>query len=109
MKLPRPRFTLRRLMVAVAVAACLLGLEATRRRWDDASTGYRLLAEAYLQKARDASEKATRIAIALRSDEAPEIAREQRLADRWGALMRKYSRAADRPWLPVEPDPPGPE
>jgi hypothetical protein len=33
MKLPRPRFTVLRLMVAVALVALLLGVEATRRRW----------------------------------------------------------------------------
>jgi hypothetical protein len=26
----------------------------------------------------------------------------------WGALRAKYERAARRPWLPVEPDPPQP-
>ena len=29
-----------------------------------------------------------------------------RMAAHWGALRAKYERAARRPWLPVEPDPP---
>jgi hypothetical protein len=33
MKLPRVRFTLRRMMMAIALVALLLGVEATRRRW----------------------------------------------------------------------------
>jgi hypothetical protein len=31
-----------------------------------------------------------------------------RRAAYWGALREKYERAARRPWLPVEPDPPPP-
>jgi hypothetical protein len=31
-----------------------------------------------------------------------------RRAAYWGALRGKYERAARRPWLPVEPDPPQP-
>jgi hypothetical protein len=33
MRRPQLRFTLRRMMIAVAIAALLLGVEATRRRW----------------------------------------------------------------------------
>ena len=33
MRVPRLRFTIRGMMVAVAVAAVVLGVEATRRRW----------------------------------------------------------------------------
>jgi hypothetical protein len=109
MRPPRPRFTIRRLMIAVVAIALILGLEATRRRWMGASTTYHIRAEGYWRKARDASEKAWRLALTLRSDDAPEIAREQRLADHWGSLMKKYRRLADRPWLPVEPDPPEPK
>jgi hypothetical protein len=32
-----------------------------------------------------------------------------RRAAYWGALRVKYDRAARRPWLPVEPDPPRPD
>jgi hypothetical protein len=33
----------------------------------------------------------------------------QPLIDYYAALRRKYERAAARPWLPVEPDPPPPQ
>jgi hypothetical protein len=29
-------------------------------------------------------------------------------ADHHALLGKKYKRAADRPWLPIEPDPPAP-
>ena len=50
MRLPRPRLTIRWMMVLVAVAALALSVEATRRRMADLSL-------AYLGRAREYSNK----------------------------------------------------
>jgi hypothetical protein len=50
----------------------------------------------------------TRRAAQLRTT-ARNIAFFSRLAGYHAAMARKYWHAADRPWLPVEPDPPPPE
>jgi hypothetical protein len=104
-----PRFKIRRLMFVVLACALALGAEATRRRWRDASSAHRAMAEACWRKACEASERATRLAGVLQRDEAPEVARLQRRADYWGALMKEYRRAAEYPWLPVAPAPPEPK
>jgi hypothetical protein len=43
MGLPRVKFKVRQMMIAVAIAALLLGVQATRRRW----AAYRLEAAYY--------------------------------------------------------------
>jgi hypothetical protein len=89
MRLLRPRFTVRRLMVAVAVVGVVLGigsdLDRRRRRFLDLRSYYR-------EKAVIHSECWTRI-----------------VSMRDYYLSRKYERAARYPWLPVAPDPPEPE
>jgi hypothetical protein len=114
MRMPRVRFTVRRLMIAVAVAALLLGGDVLWRK----RAGY--LARANVEAA---SEMQSRALIkvyesAIETSAAPSVAdgyrhwvevhREE--ADYHGRLRRKYERAARYPWLPVEPDPrwPGP-
>jgi hypothetical protein len=130
MRIPRIRFTLRWMMIAVAIAGLIIGAETLRRRGDSFRR----------RSAYHAAEVATshRNAEDLRHDE--EVAREQRtfayrvgdettgpmdLLDRikqrqkdrsamkgriaWHESMeRKYARAASRPWLSVEPDTPEP-
>jgi hypothetical protein len=96
-------------MIIVAAVALALGVEATRRRWRSASSAHLALAEACWRKAYEASERAGQLARALHSDEAPEVAREQRRADRWGEQMEAHRRAARYPWLPIAPDSTGPE
>ncbi len=44
--------------------------------------------------------------VSLASEEAEKCLR---WAAHWGALRVKYERAARRPWLPLEPDPPRPD
>ena len=46
MRLPRVRFTVRRMRIAVAIAALALGAEATRRRW----ASFRVMAKDFAQK-----------------------------------------------------------
>jgi hypothetical protein len=105
MKLSRPRFTVRRLMVVVALAALLLGVIAgveNRRR------SFLSLVDAHRAGM-----------IAWEEGDPSETSRERfdlsgrkvSLKDhRWHLQMaEKYERAARYPWLPVAPDPPAPE
>jgi hypothetical protein len=108
-----PRFSLRWLMVAVAVAALLLGGVVLWRK--------RIL---HLERANveAASEMQSRALIkvygsAVTTSAAPSVAEGYRHwvevfreeADYHGMLRRKYERAARYPWLSVAPDPPRPE
>jgi hypothetical protein len=101
----RLRITIRALMIVVLACALALMAEAMRRR----SSAQLALADACWRKACLDSDRASWVAQVLRRDEAPEVARLQRRADRWGALMEEHRRAARYPWLPVAPDPPAPE
>ena len=86
MRLPRPRFTVRRLMVAVAIVATVMapGAILWRRSADLARRG------------REHDRRAAECASTYLSGY------HERLAE-------KYATAARRPWLPVEPDPPEPK
>jgi hypothetical protein len=112
MRLPHVRFTVRRLMVAVAfVAATSLLLEMNQR-----AALYRATASHHATLSREWLGIASR----LRSDEAlltgaPGREAEatagwlERMAPYHDSLMRKWARASQYPWLPVAPDPPEPE
>jgi hypothetical protein len=95
MRVPRVRFTVRQMMIAVAVVAGLASVEAMRRRSSDLQ-----------EHAESHKVEACGIALGIRPD--PE--------HRWEAwiayhmmLSRKYERAAAHPWLPIAPDPPEPK
>ncbi len=109
-----PRVTVRRLMILVAIAGLLL---AAGRAWN--------LRADYLLRA-SYHESRARILEVIRDRGEPSYFRpadrsrpalDRAEADRrhaasvayHEALRRKYEAAARRPWLPVEPDPPGPE
>jgi hypothetical protein len=101
MPLPRMRFTVRRLMVAVAVVAvAIAGIDLAHK-----AIGYRLAASrhAMIQHGLVLPE----------SGPAELIERAKRHNDKLRAyhesLRRKYEFAASHPWLPVAPDPPEPE
>ena len=82
MCLPRPRFTIRRLMVAIAVIAILLttGLVLNDRR-----RRFALLANDH----------------GLKAIEEIKAKRQSRHLELW----EKYTYAAHHPWLPVAPEP----
>ena len=123
---PRFRFTVGRLMVAVAVLALILGtgviwrrsrafallsdahaLEAGRlaERWLDQATGGTINRD--VAGLRGEEDRRRRLKLAEEQDRsASEI---RRALDRQLALAEKYRRASRRPWLTVEPDPAGPE
>ena len=119
MRLPRPRLTIRRLMIVVALVGAALGGEKMRRvraeraskaafheSWADvwAEDGSRM--DGIMDQARHLDDDALRQRLV-------DFARERentRAHERWDREMAtKYARAAARPWLPLEPDPPAPE
>lgn len=101
--MPRPRFTVRRLMLAVAVAAVVLTtVQWWRRRasYAERAEYHRRWSESKHSFTPDGmSEEQMRRAFA-------EMAAENRFHR---DLARKYEHAARYPWLPVAPDPPLPE
>jgi hypothetical protein len=93
MRLPRVRFTVRRMMVAVAVLSLLIGwgIESGRRE-GRFRTAARVHWLASFGRAPDGPGQVTEAGL------------------RWHDRMaEKYDRAARYPWLPVEPDPPEPK
>jgi hypothetical protein len=88
-----PRFRLRTLMVAVAVAAVVLGL------------GARSLA--FRQRAECCRTRFEPVCGEYRPETPAEIAEDRRRTYH-AHLWAKYERAARYPWLPVWPDPPEP-
>ena len=111
MRVPRVRFTVRTLMVLVAVVAIILGGMILRQR-----------AASYRQRAAQFGWVATGLRQSAASGNAaflhptptgPGTPMTQAMSLRWAeyyaGLRAKYEHAALYPWLPVEPDPPEPE
>jgi hypothetical protein len=95
MRLPRLRFTVRRMMVAVVILAVPLGAIAELRRRHE---HYRWLASYHAGKAGITNMNP--------SSPRPTFGT---LREIWRYdLSRKYMEAAARPWLAVAPDPPDP-
>ena len=115
MPLPRVRFTMRRMMIAVAIAGLISGGAAIGRRWQSlraravyhATEEWRmrtLVRGGFLHET-DAAGRRKRREVNDGADR--ERARELVL---YHALMNdRYQRAARRPWLSVPTDPPEPE
>ena len=100
MRLPRVRFTVRCMMVAVAVVAVVFGGVHLRQR-----------ANLYREKARQHAQMESIIAAvyALSIPPDPQLAPLNAARHTYHAAMRaKYDRAASRPWEYVPPDPPEP-
>jgi hypothetical protein len=99
MRLPRLRFTVRRMMVAVAVVALVLGAVALGVRSGE-----------FRNRARYHEVMAASPLLGVKP--APPVFDPVRYTPKWSAyharLKRKYERAARRPWLFVAPDPPLP-
>src|SRR4051812_4169586 len=115
MPLPRMRFTVRRIMGAVAAVAVLLGLYGGFLHLARRAEGFRRLAHVHADE-----EAFLREIIAISGEGAsvdffPGLALPSRrvtaraVADLHASLKWKYERAARFPWLPVAPDPPEPE
>ena len=108
MRLPRFSFrlTVRRLMVAVAIVAVVIGIvtELDRRR------------ERYTRLARQHSvvrDELHKFLVVVPPSGSLEFFGDRRaiaeLVGYHGRLKAKYEEAARHPWLPVEPDPPEPK
>jgi hypothetical protein len=121
MRLPRVRFTVRGLMLAVAVVAIPLTimyqLRERRRRFGVIASAEARRAEMWLQRGGGYFDNRGDAYVSL-----PEAAKERLQRSRGPAKYRalklalhhwelesKYRGAALRPWLPVPPDPPEPE
>jgi hypothetical protein len=114
MKLPRVRFTVRRMMLAVAIVALTLEGSIVWNRYTYCRNRTAMLAAqvAYLRgfAAKAPSPKAVirGFVIELRPGTPPVQATGETIRD-WTAyletLARKAERESRRPWLPVEPDP----
>jgi hypothetical protein len=128
MRLPRLRFTVRRLMIAVAIVAVLIvaglhvetAIRFSRRAsihaggevfWREQEQWHREMAKKLLT-----SHERLKL---LRVDDTWNIEHAESFnleadkikswADFHASMKAKYRAAARRPWLPVEPDPPSPK
>lgn len=118
MRPPRVRFTVRRMMMAVAVAAVLFAgvielprLWALRRQYLGFAEKYGYW-ETRVNGAVGIRQEITYYSIRLPRGPEPSPARLARMkaeAAYYARLRAKYERAARYPWLRVEPDPPLPE
>jgi hypothetical protein len=107
MKRPHLRISLRRMMILVAIVAVLMGCELMRRQraaclerlaW--LAGRERMLKASDPEEGREIASPYLKHGKQMGVGEAlEEIARQR----------RRYEYAASHPWLPVEPDPPGPE
>ena len=132
MRLMRTRFTVRRMMAVVAIAAILLGpgLQAWRvyrnfreykqrasqhsifetiwtkqkHEWSSKESEWRSIAKDLEQKGKD-----FRSAVEIAEIYATIAENPTRLAEYHARMKEKYEAARRRPWLPVEPDPPEPK
>ena len=116
MKLPRPRFTVRWMMVAVAVVGCGLGLGklwhrhnrfqqvaddfAQRENWVAGQLA--VLPESFPENMSFAKRKKDERGVKF-------VWADSRRIDYYCHMRMKYERAARYPWLYVETDPPEPE
>src|SRR5690348_11927448 len=111
MRWPRVRFTIRRMMVAVAALAVVISgcLEAIRlkRRRDLFLTAASLHAQSELYTLN--LERSYRVMAEQRKNQASvcldQAAKLAKTAGYHATLKRKYQRAASHPWVAIVPDP----
>ena len=109
MHLPRLRFTVRRMMLAVAILACILAVAAMAFRSYEGKRRvalFRALAEYHMMMEWKSKREiyGTDSAGHHRHFSAPTPRN-----DFHRQMREKYERAARDPWLPVAPDPPVPK
>ncbi len=111
MRVPHVRFTVRRMMVAVAIVAALIWGEQTRRR----RSYFRGRATICRTNAAEFARAYTtgQMSIFRTKPSGPRIATTRPLVREWAIyydrLWKKYERASRYPWEYVPPDPPPPE
>jgi len=121
MRLPRVQFTVRRLMVVVAVAAVFLAARAEVARCEDKRRRYEILSEVYsdnpfqvwadltheqwLAQRREIDEENRKghrmLGLTLVYPSRPDVAR--RAAERFESFPKQCEWACAHPWWPVEP------
>jgi hypothetical protein len=118
--MPRLRFTVRRMLIAVAIVAILCGGGVQIRRaiafsqlasshtsfglfWHSQEQWHRQFARSILESDRP------RLSENDAAEQTEQAEKSKVLADYHAAMKAKYEAAARRPWLSVEPDPPRPE
>jgi hypothetical protein len=116
MRLPRVRFTVRRMMVAMSVVAVSLGTERAARR----SADFRELADFHAARLKKLAFLRQHEGVrygsfsflpppeVLRRYDAETAPLHAQCVSYHNRLMRKYRRAMWLPWLAVDPDPPSP-
>jgi hypothetical protein len=123
MRIPRMRYTMKRMMLAVAVLALIMGglrIVWLRDGYRKAAAYYASLEKLHRESRRfveDGGRAEEELALAFgekvsgedKKQQSTEVRGWQRLSDYCAALRRKYERAAARPWIPVDPDPPPPQ
>jgi hypothetical protein len=119
MRLPRPGFTVRWLMVAVAIAGVLLGIERFRRLSNEYESRAHWHAyheasncEEYSSCLYSTNDSNCWIDLSIEELKARDgvlFKPPDRLAIYHHRMQHKWRRAARYPWLPVEPDPPEPK
>lgn len=108
------RFTLRRLMLAVAIASAVLAASVEIGRLRRASAAYRQKAQEHAAIAETlkgiiaASGPSSPIDISPGEGLRSKRFTAKQVANHEARLAAKYERAARYPWLSVEPDPPEP-
>jgi hypothetical protein len=100
-RLPRVRFTMRRMMVMVAIMALPLAGTSQAIKWSVVSHARRDKAEEFQRY------KATFDRMLYRGDPGKQ-AYYQSMSHYYRLMEEKYHHAAERPWDPVTPDPPIP-
>jgi hypothetical protein len=116
MRLPRIRFTIKWMMIAVACMAFLTVGGQTVWRWLDYRGQYRQYAEFERISREQSLHPQVGVCALMEYDEdtlrslgAASARYSRQLADHYLQLSEKYALAMSRPWLPVTPDPPTPE
>jgi hypothetical protein len=107
MRMPRFRFSMRRMMVAVVTLALALAAIRWVAEMKTRSADSR-------RRARDFGAMSIHYGSGIITSDGGWVGMGEdentRLIDRWACeLSEKYWRLSDYPWLPVEPDPPPPE
>lgn len=97
MPLQHPRLTVRRLMVAVAMIAVFLGGAVWVRR------------RAEFARSRSADHRAMFFEVMHSPEAVQNFEADKRIAKYHLEWEMKWDRAASRPWLPFEAEPPAPE
>ena len=104
MRMPRVRFTVRWMMVVVAIVAAIVLTAIFLNRRSDEFWG-----RAAYHQGGEAMSRAVAFRARRLNDDVRLIAHAEQMEAHHRALKLKYERAARHPWLPVAPDPPEPE